>query len=149
MLRSTPLLRALNPLATGTKILWVTHSPELIAAEACDAVRPTAATLARITAGEWDFCWNLDKDPEACAIAAATKATQYRGYTLRNGVPFPVDEAAWHKFATGIDDPYEAPSTPDIILKTVSTTAEENARLILDHVAKAEWLRADTDDLRA
>ena len=28
---------------------------------------------------------------------------------------------------TGIDDPYEAPSTPDIILKTVSTTAEENA----------------------
>ena len=50
---------------------------------------------------------------------------------------------------TGIDDPYEAPSTPDIILKTVSTTAEENARLILDHVAKAEWLRADTDDLRA
>ena len=50
---------------------------------------------------------------------------------------------------TGIDDPYEAPSTPDIILKTVSTTAEENARLILDHVAKAEWLRVDTDDLRA
>src|SRR5205085_10079145 len=62
VLRSTPLVRALNPLATGTKILWVTHSPELVAAEACDAVRPTAATLARIAAGEWDFCWNLDKD---------------------------------------------------------------------------------------
>src|SRR3989440_2455479 len=54
----------------------------------------------------WNFCWNLDKDPDACAIAASTKASEYRGYTLRNGVPFPVDEAAWHKFATGIDDPY-------------------------------------------
>jgi len=50
---------------------------------------------------------------------------------------------------TGIDDPYEAPSTPDIILKTVSTTAEENARLILAHLAKVEWVRADTDELRA
>jgi sulfate adenylyltransferase len=50
---------------------------------------------------------------------------------------------------TGIDDPYERPSTPDIVLKTVSTTAEENARLILDHVAKTEWVRVDTDDLRA
>jgi len=49
---------------------------------------------------------------------------------------------------TGIDDPYELPSTPDIILKTVLTTAEENARVILDHVAKTEWVRADTDDLR-
>jgi ADP-heptose:LPS heptosyltransferase len=106
VLRSTPLLRALDPLATGTKILWVTHSPELLPGEACEAVRPTAATMARIAASTWHFCWNLDKDPEACAIAAATKATEYRGYILRDGVPYPVDQAAWHKFATGIDDPY-------------------------------------------
>jgi ADP-heptose:LPS heptosyltransferase len=106
VLRTTPLLHALDPLGTGTKILWITHSPELMPSEACDAVRPTAATLARVIAGHWDFCWNLDKDPEACAIAASTKATEYRGYTLRNGVPYPADQAAWHKFATGIDDPY-------------------------------------------
>jgi heptosyltransferase-2 len=106
VLRSTPLLRALDPAKTGTKILWVTHSPELLPADACEAVHPTAATLARIAQGTWDFCWNLDKDPEACAIAASTKATEYRGYTLRDGVPYPVDKAAWHKFATGIDNPY-------------------------------------------
>ncbi|MGZ5564698.1 MAG: glycosyltransferase family 9 protein [Chthoniobacterales bacterium] len=106
VLRSTPLLRALSPFATGTKILWITHSPELIPAEACEAVRPTAATLARVGAAPWDFCWNLDKDADACTIAAMTKATEHRGYTLRNGVPYPADQAAWHKFATGIDDPY-------------------------------------------
>jgi len=106
VLRSTPLLRALEPPKTGTKILWVTHSPDLLPGDACEAVHPTAATLARIAQGTWDFCWNLDKDPEACAIAASTKATEHRGYTLRDGVPYPVDKAAWHKFATGIDNPY-------------------------------------------
>jgi ADP-heptose:LPS heptosyltransferase len=106
VLRTTPLLRALDPATTGMKILWVTHSPELLPTEACEAVRPTAATLARIAQGPWDFCWNLDKDPEACAIGASTKATEHRGYTLRAGVPYPVDEGAWHKFATGIDNPY-------------------------------------------
>lgn len=106
VLRSTPLLRALNPAATGTKVLWVTHSPELMPWQGCEAVRPTAGTLARIANTSWDFCWNLDKDPEACAIAASTNAKEYRGYILRDGVPCPVDEAAWHKFATGIDDPY-------------------------------------------
>jgi heptosyltransferase-2 len=106
VLRSTPLLRALDPAKTGTKILWVTHSPELLPIDACEAVHPSAATLARIAQGTWDFCWNLDKDPEACAIAASTKAAEYRGYTLRDGVPYPVDKVAWHKFATGIDNPY-------------------------------------------
>jgi sulfate adenylyltransferase len=42
---------------------------------------------------------------------------------------------------TGIDDPYEPPLTPEIILETVSKTAEENTRLILDHLAKTEWVR--------
>jgi lipopolysaccharide heptosyltransferase III len=106
VLRSTPLLRTLDPINTGTKVLWVTHFPDLLPTHVCEAVRPTAATLARIALGTWDFCWNLDKDPEACAIAASTKATEYCGYTLRGGVPYPVDEAAWHKFATGIDNPY-------------------------------------------
>src|SRR2546429_337667 len=40
---------------------------------------------------------------------------------------------------TGIDDPYEEPSTPEIILETVSTGAEENARIVLGHLAKRRW----------
>jgi ADP-heptose:LPS heptosyltransferase len=106
VIRTTPLLRALDPLGTGTKILWVTHSPELMPPEACEAVKPTAAVMARIAATEWDFCWNLDKDIEACAIASQVKAKEYAGYTLRDGVPYPINERAWHKFATGLDNPY-------------------------------------------
>jgi hypothetical protein len=101
VLRSTPPLRALDPVNTGTKILRVTDFPDLLPTHVCEVVRPTAGTLARIAVGTWDFCWNLNKDPEACAIAASTKATEYRGYRHRDGVPYRVDKAAWHKFATG------------------------------------------------
>jgi heptosyltransferase-2 len=106
VLRTTPLLRALRPFENGCRILWVTHSPELLPADACEAVRPTAATLSRLQSGRWDFCWNLDKDVEACAVAAAVQADEIKGFALKNGVPVPVNEAAWHKFATGVDDGY-------------------------------------------
>jgi ADP-heptose:LPS heptosyltransferase len=106
VIRTTPLLRALDPLVTGTKILWVTHSPELMPPDVCEAVKPTAAVMARIAATDWDFCWNLDKDVEACAIASQVRAREYAGYTLRDGVPYPIDNRAWHKFATGLDNPY-------------------------------------------
>lgn len=111
VIRTTPLLRALNPLVTGTKVLWVTHSPELMPTEACEPVKPTAAVMARIAAAEWDFCWNLDKDIEACAIASQVRAKEYAGYSLRDGVPYPIDERAWHKFATGLDNPYSKANT--------------------------------------
>ena len=35
---------------------------------------------------------------------------------------------------TGIDDPYEEPLQPEIIIETVTSQAEENARLILRHL---------------
>ena len=111
VIRTTPLLRALDPMLTGTKVLWVSHSPELMPTGACEPVKPTAAVMARIAATEWDFCWNLDKDIEACAIASQVRAKEYAGYSLRDGVPYPIDERAWHKFATGLDNPYSRANT--------------------------------------
>ena len=37
---------------------------------------------------------------------------------------------------TGIDDPYETPERPDLRLETESQPAEENARVILDLLAR-------------
>jgi len=48
---------------------------------------------------------------EACAIASQVRAKEYAGYSLRNGVPYPIDERAWHKFATGLDNPYSKANT--------------------------------------
>jgi sulfate adenylyltransferase len=42
---------------------------------------------------------------------------------------------------TGIDDPYEAPLNSEITLDTVSQSAEENARRILDYLVKQGFVR--------
>ena len=106
VLRTTPLLRALDPLKTGTRVLWITHYPEMLPADICEAIKPEATALARLMAQDWDFCWNLDKDAEACAMMAHVRAKDRAGYTLANGVPYPVNDRAWHKFASGFDNPY-------------------------------------------
>jgi len=84
----------------------VTNHPEFIPSEAAEAVKPTAAVLARIMGTPWDVALNLDKDMDACALMELARANVRRGFGLRDAVPYPLHEEAWHKFATGIDDPY-------------------------------------------
>ena len=43
---------------------------------------------------------------------------------------------------TGIDDPYEAPENPEIRIATVTESAEENARLILDRLTHEGFVQA-------
>ncbi|MBN1317464.1 MAG: bifunctional sulfate adenylyltransferase/adenylylsulfate kinase [Anaerolineales bacterium] len=42
---------------------------------------------------------------------------------------------------TGIDDPYEAPLHPEIILDTIGETAEENARRIMSYLSDQGFIR--------
>jgi sulfate adenylyltransferase len=49
---------------------------------------------------------------------------------------------------TGISDPYEAPLNPEIALNTVENTPEENARMILEELARrgfVRWAQAVTE----
>jgi sulfate adenylyltransferase len=46
------------------------------------------------------------------------------------------------KGVTGIDDPYEPPSAPDIVLTTQDRTPEENAREVLAHLALRGFVRS-------
>jgi adenylylsulfate kinase len=43
---------------------------------------------------------------------------------------------------TGIDDPYEAPEKPEIVIDTETTSAEEGARQILAYLEKGGYLKA-------
>ena len=47
---------------------------------------------------------------------------------------------------TGIDDPYEAPATPEVRLDTVGSSVEDNARAILDHLRRAGFVRGPEAD---
>lgn len=42
---------------------------------------------------------------------------------------------------TGIDDPYEPPENPEIVLDTITHTPEENARLILNYLIEKGFVR--------
>ncbi|HHB89682.1 MAG TPA: bifunctional sulfate adenylyltransferase/adenylylsulfate kinase [Anaerolineae bacterium] len=44
---------------------------------------------------------------------------------------------------TGIDDPYEPPNNPEIVLDTVNYTAEENAHKIIDYLIERGFLKKD------
>lgn len=47
---------------------------------------------------------------------------------------------------TGIDDPYEPPLSPEIVLDTISHTPEENARQIIEYLVKQGLLLEDEDE---
>jgi sulfate adenylyltransferase len=42
---------------------------------------------------------------------------------------------------TGIDDPYEAPTAPDVRLDTVNASPGDNGRVILEHLKRAGFVR--------
>ncbi len=42
---------------------------------------------------------------------------------------------------TGIDDPYEPPENPEIELDTINHSSDDNARLIVSHLASRGFLR--------
>jgi len=41
---------------------------------------------------------------------------------------------------TGVDDPYEPPANPDVVLGTVDTTPESNAGRVMEHLRRAGFL---------
>jgi sulfate adenylyltransferase len=47
---------------------------------------------------------------------------------------------------TGIDDPYEPPSHPEVTLDTVRHTVDENAHALLDHLVGRGFVRPDDED---
>jgi ADP-heptose:LPS heptosyltransferase len=104
VIRTTPLVRRLRAAVPEARIWWLTLSPELLTPVA-DVVLPyTPQSLAVLQATPFDVLYNLDKDREACALAALLTAREKHGFTLAAGMPAPLDAAAHHKFLTGVFD---------------------------------------------
>jgi heptosyltransferase-2 len=105
VIRTTPLIRRLKADHPHAHLTWLTRSPEVVPQSAVDRIAPfTLESILQLRATELDLVINLDKDPEACALASELRARTRRGFVLRGGVPAPVDSAAEPKFLTGIFD---------------------------------------------
>ncbi|WP_019947804.1 glycosyltransferase family 9 protein [Hymenobacter aerophilus] len=107
VIRTTPLLRRLRQEYPGCYITWLTLTPAILPqGEIEEILKFDFASALQLQGREFDVAINLDKEKEACALLNSTKAARKFGYALRpaDGVAWPVNEQASHKYLTGVFD---------------------------------------------
>ncbi|MBN9399597.1 MAG: glycosyltransferase family 9 protein ['Candidatus Kapabacteria' thiocyanatum] len=104
VIRTTPLLHALEERYPGHEVWWVTESPDVLPSRVHRklTLKPEHLLVAESTT--FDVVINLDKDPHACALASRISTAERMGFVWRDGRPAPADERAVHKFLTGLFD---------------------------------------------
>ncbi|GAB3863626.1 lipopolysaccharide heptosyltransferase I [Hymenobacter segetis] len=107
VIRTTPLLRRLRQERPGCYITWLTLTPAILPqSEIEEILKLDYASALQLQAREFDVVINLDKEKEACALLNNITAKEKYGYALRpyDGVPWPVNQLAEHKYLTGVFD---------------------------------------------
>lgn len=117
IIRSTPLLRKLKLEYPNSCIFWLTHTPEVIPGIVDKVLEFNLSDLIYLRSIEFDLVINLDKDKEACALANELKSKLKKGFILKNGLIFPADESAIHKYLTGIFDDLNKKNTKSYLVE--------------------------------
>jgi ADP-heptose:LPS heptosyltransferase len=143
VIRTTPLLHRLKSDYPHARITWVTLAPEILPSSAVDRrLEWNLTNLTIVRSLRFDIVYNLDKDLEACALCDQVQATTKRGFTLKGGVPSPIDPSAEHKFLTGVFDDVSKANTksyPQEIFE-ICGFRFNGERYILDHPpAQQPW----------
>ncbi len=142
VIRTTPLLTGLRRDFPRAHVTWLTHSPEVVPRSAVDLVLPfDLAAVTRLLATEYDLVLNLDKDPEACALATRLQARRRKGFVLKGGVPAPADVDAEPKFVTGIFDDASKANRLSYVEEIFATSGRRwrGEEYILDRPAAEAW----------
>lgn len=138
IIRTTPLLRKLALAYPEARVWWLTLTPEVVPSSVDVTLPFTPQSVVALQATHFDLVLNLDKDREACALAATLSAGVRKGFTLRNGKPSPVDSDAEAKFLTGIFDDVNKANTKSYVeeIFEISGFAFEGEKYILDSFSK-------------
>jgi len=107
VIRTTPLLRRLRQEYPGCYITWLTLTPAILPQGQIEEIlKFDYASALHLQARRFDIAINLDKEKEAAALLLNVRADSKFGYTLReyDGVPWPVNDLADHKYLTGVFD---------------------------------------------
>lgn len=104
IIRTTPLFTVLKEKYPNAKIFWLTHTPSVVPGSVDEILKYNPESLTFLSEINFDIIYNLDKDKEACAFANKLNSKVKKGYILKNGVPFPANEAAEAKYFTGLFD---------------------------------------------
>ncbi|MBI4547462.1 MAG: glycosyltransferase family 9 protein [Ignavibacteriae bacterium] len=104
VIRTTPLLRKLKEAEPKAEIWWLTNVTEILP-KTIDVILPfTPQSIATLQAVQFDTIYNLDKDKEACALCSTLSARIKKGFIIKDGKCWPIDQAAKHKYLTGVFD---------------------------------------------
>lgn len=105
VIRTTPLVRKIRSEYPGAKITWLTQTPAILPKDAIDEIlKFDLASIIYLQNTSFDILYNLDKDKEACALHDTIQAVEKYGYRMVNGVAFPSNNLANHKYLTGVFD---------------------------------------------
>ncbi|GAA4036193.1 lipopolysaccharide heptosyltransferase I [Hymenobacter glaciei] len=107
VIRTTPLLRRLRQERPGCFITWLTLTPAILPQQEIEEIlKFDFASALQLQGREFDVVINLDKEKEACVLLNNITAKEKFGYALRpyDGVAWPVNQLAEHKFLTGVFD---------------------------------------------
>lgn len=102
VLRTTPIVRKLRNEFKNCEITWVTRSPEFASAD--HILEYNNENVIRLIADSFDIAYNFDKSTSACALMNLVKAENKKGFFMRNGKCYPIDNDAMGKFITGLFD---------------------------------------------
>jgi ADP-heptose:LPS heptosyltransferase len=104
VIRTTPILHKLKEVYPDAMVHWLTHTPEILPDRIDRICRFVPQDIEVLKQMQFDILFNLDKDREACALANVISADTKKGFVLKNGNAFPIDEAARQKWITGLFD---------------------------------------------
>ncbi len=104
VIRTTPLIEPIKKKYPKAKLYWLTHTPSIVPDNIDVVLKLNADSLIFLQEVHFDLVFNLDKDKEACALINKLNVGIKKGYILKDGVPYPADKEAEHKYFTGIFD---------------------------------------------
>jgi ADP-heptose:LPS heptosyltransferase len=106
VVRNTPLIIKLRKEFPDAEITWLTKYPELVPSNCVDRILSYSwENVFYLKSQKYDILYNLDKEPEICAIAEQIEAREKYGFTLdKLGKVVPYNQNAHHKWLTGIFD---------------------------------------------
>jgi len=104
VIRTTPIITKLRQVYPNCEITWVTYFPEVIPKTVDYVLKFDATVLLRLQADHFDLLLQLDKGKEACALGHLVSAKVKKGFELRDGLCYPIDENSVEKYLTGLDD---------------------------------------------
>lgn len=104
VIRTTPILRKLKTLYPKALIHWLTRTPEVVPSIVDRTFRFVPEDIEVLKSIRYDLLFNLDKDREACALTEKISAKKKRGFRLKEGHCYPINDFAYHKWHTGLFD---------------------------------------------